>query len=133
MIDRLKMFSDDLLVLNSKGTLPTQKSGQIFSFLFIPPFHQNNALNNPIRCVLLLIGCDVRWWHKGCGWGVCVNSLGKHKSRFAIVPMGARCCRREAACGAVKQFDIVIIFQLANGLTDCAGSHAQIRLIRYLS
>lgn len=37
------------------------------------------------------------------------------------------CCRREAACGAVKQFDAVMIFQLANGLTDCAGGHAQMR------
>ena len=67
MIGCLKMVLDDLLVLNSKGTLPTQKSGQIFSFLFIPPFHQNNALNNPIRCVLLLIGYDVLWWIKGTG------------------------------------------------------------------
>ena len=99
---------------------------------FYLSLHQNNALNNPIRCVLLLIGYDVRWWRKGCWWGVCANNLGKHKSRFAIVPMGARCCRREAACGAVKQFDAVIIFQLANDLTDCAGSHAQIRHIRYL-
>ena len=98
------MFSDGLL----------EKSAVNFQhFLSIPFLHQNNALSNPIQCVLLLIGCDARWWHKGCCWEVCANSLGKHKSRFAIVPMGARCCRREAACGAVKQFDIVIIFQLA--------------------
>ena len=37
------MILDDLLVLKGKGILYTQKSDQIFSFLFILSFHQNNA------------------------------------------------------------------------------------------
>ena len=77
----LYFFRWNMRICFSDGLL--EKSAVNFQhFLSIPFLHQNNALNNPIRCVLLLIGCDVRWWRKGCGWEVCVQVIQRLVDHF---------------------------------------------------